>query len=766
MQISISRRSILFLATIALVAIPRGRAVCGPATGVLEGILEDKITGQPVIGAPFKIDGRGPVQIADERGKFKVTGLAPGKHSLRVFDPEHQPTNVSFKIKAAKTTRLSLALDPANSQEEEEVVIRAKRLDQEVVDRVIEVDEAKKIPGTQGDIIKIVQSMPGVARGLAMGGSAGPGIVIRGSAPEDSKVLIDGHEVPLLYHFGGLKSVFNSDVLKRIDFLPGGFGVTYGEATGGIVDVQTQPCTGRRYDGYVDLSLLDAGFLVKGPIGDKIGFFAAARRSTIDMWLPEVIPDVSGFEMTVAPVYYDYQAKVDWSPVEGDRLSIMAFGSRDEMKFLLNKPPSGDPSLRGDMSMWVDFHRLYLSWTHAPDKDWQLSTSLTGGIDRAKMGIGSERYLSISVPSLEGRADLEWEYSPDITIRAGLKSGVANFDTSMSMPRPPKEGEVPSRFSTQELIEGSESLTVGSVSAWAGFDFRPLPALMLTAGLRMDSYTRPVSEAALMPRFSLRYTLRPGTVFRAAVGLYYEVPQPDELSEILGNPDLLMERAWHFTLGFEQRLPADVELSVQAFTKSLDRLVVPDDETMYSNQGTGKISGLEIMIRRNLSDNLFGWVAYTLMRSKRLDGPGKTWRLFDFDQTHILTLVLGYRLPTGPVQPAHGLRDGWEFGLRFQFVSGNPITPIVAGVFDADYDTYQPVPGDPNSERLPYFHQLDLRVDYTWAFSWWALSVYLDVQNVYNHRAAEMVRYNYDFTQRAYLEGLPVIPYLGIKGSF
>jgi len=734
--------------------------------GVLEGSLVDKVSGNPVVGAPVEIDAREQIFITDEKGRFRVGELAPGRHEVRVFDPEHLPFRAFFEISAGMTYRPMYALDPVGAQEQEEVVIRAKRVEKEVSDTVLEIDEVKKIPGTQGDIVKIVQSLPGVARGLAIGGSGGPGIVVRGAAPEDSEVLIDGHEVPLLYHFGGLKSVLNSDMLKRIDFLPGGFGVQHGDAIGGIVDVQTRPCDKGQYDGYVELSMLDSGFFVEGPIGERLGFIAAARRSTVDLWLPEVIPDDPGFELTVAPVYYDYQAKLDWSPSDADRLSILSFGSHDEMKFLLSKPPSGDPTLRGDMSMWVDFHRLYLRWLHAADSKWQLKVSLVGGLDRAKVGIGEDRYMRISVPNLHSRADLEIEHSDKLKSGLGVEAGTAHFETSMSMPRPPKEGEVPGKFQTMELLKGTEELTTGSGAAFAWLSYRPLESLMLTAGLRLEAYSRPVSEMSLMPRFTASWRLGESTLLKGGIGLYAQTPQHDELSKILGNPDLLMERAWHYTLGLEQDLPLDISLDVQVFYKTLDRLVVSDDELAYNNEGVGKISGLEVLVRRDLTDNLFGWLAYTMMLSKRRDGPGERWRLFDFDQTHILTLVLGYRLPTGPVKPNHGMRDGWEFGLRFQLVTGNPTTPIVDAVFDADYDTYHRIPGLINTERLPYFHQLDLRIDYTWAWDNWALSLYLDVQNVYNHRAVEAIRYNYDYTEQAYLEGLPILPYLGIKGSF
>ena len=68
-------------------------------------------------------------------------------------------------------------------------------------------------------------------------------------------------------------------------------------------------------------------------------------------------------------------------------------------------------------------------------------------------------------------------------------------------------------------------------------------------------------------------------------------------------------------------------------------------------------------------------------------------------------------------------------------------------------------------ERLPLFHQLDARVDKTWAFSAWKLTAYLDVQNVYSRQNAEDVSYNFDFSKRTYQKGLPIIPSLGLRGE-
>ena len=61
---------------------------------------------------------------------------------------------------------------------------------------------------------------------------------------------------------------------------------------------------------------------------------------------------------------------------------------------------------------------------------------------------------------------------------------------------------------------------------------------------------------------------------------------------------------------------------------------------------------------------------------------------------------------------------------------------------------------------------LNVRIDRVWTFDSWMLDAYLDVLNAYNHRSVEGSVYSYDFSQHAYFEGLPIIPTLGLKGSF
>jgi hypothetical protein len=175
----------------------------------------------------------------------------------------------------------------------------------------------------------------------------------------------------------------------------------------------------------------------------------------------------------------------------------------------------------------------------------------------------------------------------------------------------------------------------------------------------------------------------------------------------------------------------------------------------YLNTGVGRIYGAEILLRHRPSSRFFGWLAYTISRSERRDAPGLPYRVFQFDQTHILTVIGSYQLGRG-----------WEIGARFRLVSGNPVTPVAGSVFNGDSGTYLQIPGQPFSARNDPFHQLDVRIDKTWRWARGSLNLYLEVLNVYNNSNPEGVQYNYNFTQSQTVSGIPIFPNLGVRVEY
>ena len=90
--------------------------------------------------------------------------------------------------------------------------MRGRRAQVETVEQTLQAEEIRYIPGTQGDTLKAVQNLPGVARA-----PFGIGLLpVWGSSPADTRVYVDGINIPTLYHFGGLRSTVNSEMVDAL----------------------------------------------------------------------------------------------------------------------------------------------------------------------------------------------------------------------------------------------------------------------------------------------------------------------------------------------------------------------------------------------------------------------------------------------------------------------------------------------------------------------------------------------------------------------
>jgi hypothetical protein len=88
------------------------------------------------------------------------------------------------------------------------------------------------------------------------------------------------------------------------------------------------------------------------------------------------------------------------------------------------------------------------------------------------------------------------------------------------------------------------------------------------------------------------------------------------------------------------------------------------------------------------------------------------------------------------------LGDHWMLGWRWNYQSGGRYTPIVDLLPSSTYpDVYEPVYGQLNSQRLPDYHRLDFRAEYTRPKRWGYWKFYVDVLNVYNHKSASGYEY-------------------------
>lgn len=745
-------------------AVPRGK-LSGRALDTSGVPLSATVTVTPSsgTGAPRTVetDARGAWTLSDlEAGSYRVTIDSPG-HASTISTEEVDPgteTNVTQRLEATAPAAGDPKKPAAKAETPiEEVTVRGVRPPREVTKRTFEQRELARMPGTNGDALRAIQNFPGVARPPGLAGL----LIVRGAAPQDTNIFVDGTLVPLVYHFGGLSSVIPTEMLEKIDFYPGNFSSQYGRVMGGIVDVGLRDPKKDRLHGMLQVDLIDVRGMAEGPIpflGKGWSFAVAGRRSYFDTWLGPVLEAVN-FGVASAPVYYDYQMIVNKEIDSRQSFKLSFFGSDDRFAALIRSSTGSAPTASGNVNFGTGFYRLQARYRNKVSKNTELRMVGAVGKDALEFGIGDQYFILDSYP-LSLRVEGAQKLAPGVTMNLGLDALFTPYDVQLRLPPLPRPGEPPGApFLSRPPLETSETGQAFRPAVYNEFEIVPWKGARVVTGARLD-YSRDTKKWDLSPRFVMRQdvTSAPRTTLKGGLGVFQQPPQFAETNKVFGIEGLSSNRAIHYSLGVEREITKQIEISVEGFYRDLDNLVVQ----RVGNTGIGSAFGAETLLRYKPDDRFFGFIAYTLSRSIRQDLPTEPERLFNFDQTHILTALGSYRLG-----------GGWEVGARFRLISGSLQTPRQYGFFDQNAGAYLSVNYPPSGERLPMFHQLDVRIDKTWQWKLGAaedapvfkLGAYLDLLNAYNSGNVEGYSYNFNSTQRTTAMGLPIIPSIGIRGE-
>ncbi|MBX7082897.1 MAG: TonB-dependent receptor [Nannocystaceae bacterium] len=641
-------------------------------------------------------------------------------------------------------------------------------------------EEIATMPGTQGDPLRAIQSLPGVGRspgGLGM-------IVLRGAAPNQSRVFYGEHPIPRAFHVLGFSSVMQADVLDGLDVQPSTFGARWGQATGGVVLLR--PRRGRRdgVHGHAKADLISAGARVEGPLG-RGSYLIAAQRGYVDAVL-QVVEKVDPTAVFALPRYYDYQAQYDLHTRHGADLTVRAIGSGDRWRgrYL------DDTGRRVEGFVLTDnFHRLELVHARQTAR-WRTLFTPAVRFDAARatgeMYAGTRRGVVVSA-----RAEVERAFTQRFSLTLGTDLVVSPF-------RVHTQDSTFATMPTSRTIEGFDA----TVGLYAVGTLR-LGRVTLWPGVRISGFARRApentgvqhSEAhAFDPRVLARWDVAKRWSLRGGVGLYSQlddvamsgsdglfgsgnslgagrVELPPALQQALdpqigvGELDDIVNvlTALHGSAGVTWTSRFGLTLDATAFTR---HLVAPQS---YVTTGTGpglpprsrqpytveaqtRTWGAELLLRQRVADRLFAWLGYTIMRSDVIDRDVRppVRRPSSYEQRHNLVALASYALPRH-----------FRLGARFRVVSGSPYTPVV-GTIVTEYATVG-VRGRTNSARFPVFHQLDVRLDKTWYRKRTTWTAYVDVQNVYNHQNVEALIYAADYRSVIGTLGLPIFPSLGVR---
>ena len=679
------------------------------------------------------------------RDGLPITSRIPFQFAFQPASPPPTPM-----LEAAPVT----APPPAEVETEELTLdVQGEKPPRETTVHSVKIEEAQKMPGTGGDPLRAIEALPGIARPPA----AEAMFAVRGSAPNDSAIFVDGIQIPLAYHFGGISAVVPNDALGRLDFRPGNFGAEYGRAMGGVVDLGLRAPRRDRLGGVVQLDIIDGRLMLEGPLGPRTRFLVGARRSWVDAWIGKVDDNIQN-----APVYYDAQAVIEHDLTQRTTARLMFFGADDRMKLIFDAPVDND--LAGSrLKLGTRFTRLALRFDSQLTERVSLRQTYSWGTDGFDIQTASE-YQDIDAHTLDARVELRARLADWLTGTIGVDSQVSKYHVRLRVRPYPTTDEVEGPAFARPTRLFNERVWVARPDVYAMLELTPLPGLRIVPAVRAD-YMRDTDQVTLDPRVTVRADVHPTfprTTLKGGVGMYTQPPMGVESIEPFGTKGIESNRALHASVGIEQQLAPGLELSLEGFYKQLSNLVVSqvaEDSAAigarFANTGEGRAYGGETLLRyRHPGGRFFGWLAYTLSRSERRSTDREPYHLFEYDQTHILTAL-------GNVN----LGRGFSTGARFRYVTGSPYTPVLGGVLDLDAGAYAPIPGAAYGGRLPAFHQLDVRVDKTWLLSTAKLVAYLELRNAYNRANTEDIAYRYDYAEQKRARGLPIHPVIGLLGE-
>lgn len=746
-------------------------------TGAIQGAVRHKGTREPLPGVrvvftplPQRSGEAASETTTDSDGRFQLTELAPGDYRVSLRGPGIEPGELGETIRALRRRLVTYYVSRRALRFT--AVVNAAPLRREVSEQVLDASELRRLPGSQSDAVKAVQNLPGVARAPGASGQ----IVIWGASPRDTSVYADGMPIPSVFHVGGLRSTINSEFVSELSFKPGAYGADYGRSLGGVVDIRLRLPKAERAHGSVTLDLMDGSVTVEAPITRKLHIAAGARVSWISAFLP--LFSISGYQLS--PSYWDYQLALRYRPSSHDDLDLVVLGTSDRLSLRSEDP---DPAVSVALDTKNYFSQVLARWSHrfSGGSSFTMLPFIGSSTARAATGdrgLGGIPLSSDTITLNYGlRAELRHRLMHFLQLSGGLDfvGYRSRFDvlTTPQLAVLLTEGssDRPAEATTQPLAEAVRESTVlheinvapYAIARFELWDGRLIISPQLRLAITYQQAYEGVVSARFIapePRLFISVQLLPRWLrLKLGVGAFNQTAAIREVSQAYGNPQLQPQRALVYVAGLESDPTATLSLSGQLFFRDLSSLIVPDPVSRYSNDGIGRTVGADFLIRQRLWRGLFGWIAYTVSRSERKDGPDQPFRPFQFDQTHILTLIASYKLPWS--------RLGMEVGLRFRYVTGNPTTPVAGALRDLSTQSWLPIQGMLYSERLPDFHQLDLRIDKTWTFNRWGLGMYLDLQNLYNRANTEQLVYGgRQLSQSAPVSGLPFFPNLGVRADF
>ncbi|MGE5383720.1 MAG: TonB-dependent receptor [Omnitrophica WOR_2 bacterium] len=750
--------------------------------GVIRGFVYEKETGEPVIFTNVYLYHTNYGAATDVNGYFTISKIPAGNYRLMVTYMGYDTVNEPVSIKKGQVITKKLFLNKSSfNLQEVQITAEHEEAQSDTRTSVIKITpkQISRIPtiGGQPDLAQYLQVLPGVV----FTGDQGGQLYIRGGAPIQNKVLLDGMIIYNPFHSIGLFSVFDTDILRNADIYTGGFNSEYGGRISSVMDLTTRDGNKKKISGKVGLSTFGGKIMLEGPIVKQkdeskgsISYILTAKNSYLkesSKILYQYI-DTAGLPFN----YTDLYGKISINGSNGSKINLYGFNFNDRVdyanlasyKWKSNGAGGNFVVIPGNNPVLMEGNFSYSSYKINMEEGSQPSRS--SSINGFNLGLGFTYFL--------GKNEIKYGLE-----MLGFKT-VFDFANSVGL------GYNQTENTTEIAGFVKYKMTKGKVL------FEP--------GFRIQYYAS-LSNLSPEPRVALKYNITDKIRFKMAAGLYSQnlisansdrdvvnlfygfLSGQDNLQETYKGKEVShkLQKSQHLVAGFEFDPLPYTSVNIEGYYKNFSQLTninrnkIFNDADPYSNPSSpnyvqdyyrkdfiienGNANGIDVSLKYD-KRKIYFWAVYSLAYVNRSDEVEEY--VPHYDRRHNVNLVSSYRF---------GEDLDWEFNARWNLGSGFPFTqnqgiyeklPFEQGVY-TDYVTENGqmglVYGKLNGARLPYYHRLDLSLMKRFRIGESGmLEANLSVTNVYDR---DNIFYINRITGDKIYQ-LPIMPSFGITMSF
>ncbi|HOU34236.1 MAG TPA: TonB-dependent receptor [Bacteroidales bacterium] len=743
----------------------------------IRGVIYEKESGEPAIFVNVFLGKTTLGSATDVNGYYIINNIPAGSYNLMVTGIGYDSLVVPITIRKGEIitrklyiSKKSIALEGVSISAEREAARTETRTS------VVKVTprQIKQIPsiGGQPDLAQYLQVLPGVV----FTGDQGGQLYIRGGAPIQNKLLLDGMVIYNPFHSIGLFSVFDTDILRNADIYTGGFGAEFGGRISSVMDLTTRDGNKKRLSGKIDASTFGAKLLLEGPISkqkeDNSGsssFILSVKNSYLEETSKTLYKYVN--EDGLPFNFFDIYGKVSFNADNGSKVNLFGFNFTDRVNnYKALSDFHWDAIGGGTNFVVIPGKTPVLLEGVISYSNYKVSLKETGKNDRTSQigGFNAGLNFTYFINKDELRYGFEFQ---------GFNTDYYFFN------------------SLNRVIQQKENTT--EIGPYVKYKMHR-GKFLIEPGLRIQWYTS-LSNISPEPRLAIKYNVNDRLRIKGAGGFYSQnlisatsdrdvvnlfygfLSGPDNLPEEFNGEKVTdkLQKAWHTIGGIELDLSNNVTMNIEAYYKKFTQLTninrnkIFDDTEIFADQPdelkndfiieTGDAKGLDISIKFE-NDRFYFWGVYSLGYVSRFDG-NNTYSPH-FDRRHTINLVAAVYF---------GSARDWELSSRWNFGSGFPFTQSQGyfekitfenGIYSnpaTENGNLAILYAELNTGRLPVYHRLDIDLKHKWELSQHShLQLNIGATNIYDRE--NIFYFDRIAFERVYQ--LPVMYNVGFTFSF